>query len=73
MILNIRGTNGSGKSTLVRAIMGMFPYRPIYGILGPKKPEAYYLTLPKNKDKLRCIDISRENGVQTILQLLEET
>lgn len=48
-IINVRGTNGSGKSTIVRAVLAKFPNRPIYGILGPKKPEAYCITLPKQK------------------------
>lgn len=49
MILNIRSTNGGGKSTLVRAVMDKFPARPLYGILGPRKPEAYQLSLPRGR------------------------
>lgn len=37
----IRGTNGSGKSTIVRNILHKFPYQRIYGLTGPKRPEAY--------------------------------
>lgn len=47
MIFNVRGTNGSGKSTLVRKVLDKFPHQPIYGILGPKKPEAYRLKIDK--------------------------
>lgn len=44
MIINIRGTNGSGKSTVVREVMRVFgPARPIYGLLGAGRPEAYRL------------------------------
>lgn len=43
-IINVRGTNGSGKSTLVRSVMAKYPASdPIYGMLGPRKPEAYKL------------------------------
>lgn len=45
MIINIRGTNGSGKSTVVRDIMEKATKsRPIFGALGPSKPEAYEVT-----------------------------
>lgn len=49
MILNIRSTNGGGKSTIVRGVLNKFEHRPIYGVLGPMKPEAYCLTIPKLK------------------------
>lgn len=49
MIINIRSTNGGGKSTVVRSVLERFPHKPIYGILGPKKPEAYQLALSKQK------------------------
>lgn len=41
MIINIRGTNGSGKSTIVRGFLERFPTRPLFGIKGPRYPEAY--------------------------------
>lgn len=53
MILNIRGTNGSGKSTIVRGVFEQFLAKPLYGVLGPRRPEAYCLT--KNKFKLLYI------------------
>lgn len=44
MIVNVRGTNGSGKSTIIRGVMDRAARRtPIYGVLGPRKPEAYSL------------------------------
>lgn len=49
MILNIRGTNGSGKSTLVRQVMEKFLHRAVYGVLGPKRPEAHCLTVSNDK------------------------
>lgn len=48
MILNVRGTNGSGKSTIVRTILDKFIHAPVYGLLGPRKPEAYCLKLTKD-------------------------
>lgn len=47
MIINLRGTNGSGKSTIVRALLSANPHKLCYGVLGPRYPEAYAITLPK--------------------------
>ncbi len=47
MIVSVRGTNGSGKSTVVRGLMDLGTARPIYGLLGASKPEAYELSLDK--------------------------
>lgn len=41
MIIFVRGNHGSGKSTVVRAVKDRFDAKPIYGILGPRNPEAY--------------------------------
>lgn len=46
MIVNIRGTNGSGKSTVVKTFLQRYPYAEIYGVLGPRRPEAYKVRLP---------------------------
>lgn len=43
MIINIRGTNGSGKSHVVRQLLAHSKVVPIYGALGPNRPEAYEL------------------------------
>lgn len=48
MIVNVRGANGSGKSTVVRKLMVVLSPtlpQPIYGLLGPSRPEAYELSL----------------------------
>src|ERR1700693_2328598 len=46
MIVNISGTNGSSKSTIVRAILQKgAPAKPLYGVLGPKQPQAYALSV----------------------------
>lgn len=44
-ICTIQGTNGSGKTTIVYDLLGRFPHRPIYGIAGPRYPEAYKLDI----------------------------
>lgn len=52
MLISLRGTNGAGKSTVVRSLFPADFVRPIYGVLGPKLPEAYPLTIPKCKKLL---------------------
>lgn len=48
MIISIRGTNGSGKSTIVRDLMSRAQScRPLFGVLGVRKPEAYRLGWPE--------------------------
>lgn len=47
MIISIRGTNGSGKSTIVRKLVAGYLQKKIYGILGARLPEAYFLVVPK--------------------------
>lgn len=46
MIVNLRGTNGSGKSTIVKCFLQMKPYIEVFGVLGPRRPEAYKVRLP---------------------------
>lgn len=41
MIIIVRGNNGSGKSTVVRTVKNRVIAAPVYGILGPRNPEAY--------------------------------
>src|SRR5688500_9800398 len=42
-IVSIQGTNGSGKTTIVYNLLNQYAHRPIYGISGPRYPEAYCL------------------------------
>lgn len=46
MIISLRGANGAGKTTVVREILTVGKNRPIFGMLGPKQPEAHELTIP---------------------------
>jgi hypothetical protein len=46
MVINIRGTNASGKSTIARQLLTDFTATKIFGVLGPKHPEAYTLSVP---------------------------
>jgi hypothetical protein len=41
IIINLRGTHGSGKSSVVRALLKQCTTYRIYGLLGPRTPEAY--------------------------------
>lgn len=55
-IVNIRGTNGSGKSTIIRTIMKMAGRAsPLYGVLGPRKPEAYSLAFDDIADPVHVL------------------
>jgi hypothetical protein len=47
MLINVRGTNGAGKTTVIRELMALCPHKLIYGVLGPRLPEAYLLMLPQ--------------------------
>jgi thymidylate kinase len=47
MLINLRGCNGAGKSTVIRTLMAQCPHKAIYGVLGPRLPEAYALMLPQ--------------------------
>jgi predicted kinase len=49
MLISLRGTNGSGKGTVIRALFDEHKPKPIYGVLGPRLPEAYMVTIPKCK------------------------
>ncbi len=49
MLISLRGTNGSGKSTVIYALFKEVKATPIYGVLGPRLPEAYMLLIPKVK------------------------
>jgi hypothetical protein len=70
-IINLRGTNGSGKSTIVSQVLVKFPYKAVYGILGPRRPEAYRLTLCSRSDS-SCIrplpDPGRGRGLYPALR-----
>jgi protein gp37 len=45
-VINIRGTSGSGKSTLVRQWLNKYPSKPLFGVLGRCRPEAYACAVP---------------------------
>lgn len=49
MLINIRGIHGSGKSTVARKLLKELNGRPIFGLLGPKMPEAYVCTSPEKR------------------------
>lgn len=67
MIVNLRGNNGSGKTTVIRSFFDQFPQRGLCGLLGPKYPEAYQLTL-ENKKALYIIGPyhSRTGGIDAL-------
>lgn len=40
MLISVRGTNGSGKSSIVGGLRDTYVKKDLYGVLGPKRPEA---------------------------------
>lgn len=51
MIVNLRGPNGSGKSTIVKKFLAK-GFEERYGMLGPRRPEAYEVGLEGLKEPL---------------------
>ena len=43
-VVNIRGNNGSGKTSIVKAFFD-YPSAPLFGALGPSRPEGYRIEL----------------------------
>jgi hypothetical protein len=52
MIISLRATNGAGKTYVVRTLFDQCKPKPIYSLLGHRRPEAYMLKLPKVKEPL---------------------
>lgn len=87
MIINVRGIHGSGKSTVVRSLLKKLPdQRPVYGILGPRMPEAYRCLVPMKRPKSSTTlfvmgpyaseatcggDYLTKKGVQATVEILE--
>jgi hypothetical protein len=42
LLLNLRGNHAAGKSTVVRKVLNHFQSVPVYGMLGPRVPEAHW-------------------------------
>ncbi len=80
MILSLRGTHGSGKSTVLRALLNKTVWRPMYGVLGPRLPEAYELQIKGGQAPLhvigpynvQCGGCDRIQPFDLILELLEK-
>jgi hypothetical protein len=79
MIINLRGTSASGKSTIVRNLLYAKgnAFRNIYGVLGPRSPEAVHLP-DRNLYALGpypvagCDSVVGKLGVQGVIDLLEK-
>ncbi len=50
MLISIRATNGAGKSFLVKSILDQGNAQPIFGLLGPRRCEAYKCKLKDIKE-----------------------
>lgn len=79
MIVNIRGVNGSGKSTLVRRFLKGSTVQPLFGCLGPKRPEAYRVLAPFGplyllgpyQTPTGGADILSSKGFDVVVELIE--
>jgi hypothetical protein len=48
LIIMVRGNHGSGKSTAVRSVLKQLGGgRSVFGVLGPRMPEAYHCRGPR--------------------------
>ncbi len=81
MIINLRGTHSSGKTYVVRSLLKQFDKTPVYGVLGPRKPEAYMLLLPKkpiyvlgpyDDTPTSGIDVISTSGFAGVIELIEK-
>lgn len=82
MIVNLRGTHSSGKSTLIKSILAKFDPKPIFGVLGPRKPEAYECVRKKGKPlyvlgpyygvPTSGCDVISTGGLDTVIYLVDK-
>ncbi len=85
-IINLRGTHSSGKTTVVRNLLARYQkfIMPIYGVLGPRKPEAYttdsyfvggkpiYVLGPYDNTPTSGIDVISTSGFAGVIELIEK-
>lgn len=82
MIIQLRGNHASGKSTAVRAVLAKHRSVPIYGVLGPRAPEAYrcardglgefYVLGPYPNQPHGGMDVVTKKGVATTLKIFTD-
>lgn len=82
MIISLRGTNSSGKTTVVRNLLAKFEPKPIYGMVGPRKPEAYelvrkrgkpiYVLGPYDDTPTSGVDVISTAGLDCVTELCEK-
>jgi hypothetical protein len=82
VVINIRGVNGSGKSTLVRGFLERYRSVPLFGVCGPKRPEAYAVYIKKDSAQPLFVlgpyltptggmDVLTGRGFATVISLLD--
>ena len=83
MIINLRGNHASGKSTTVRNVLKHYKSTPIYGLLGPKQPEAYHCETAPGLPSLHILgpyinpttagcDFVTKRGMAVMIALMEK-
>lgn len=85
MIVSLRGTHSSGKTTVVKNLLAASKIKPkpIYGVLGPRLPEAYQLQIPKKSKPLFVIgpyigvptsgaDVVTTGGFDVLISLIDK-
>ena len=75
----MRGTNGARKSTIVKALLDQSNPKPIFGLLGPRRCEAYecrvkgvkkpvYVLGPYHVASGGCDQINPYDGILTLIE-----
>jgi hypothetical protein len=83
MIISLRGTHSSGKTYVVRSLLSRLITAPVYGVLGPRKPEAYvtgsmfrgkplYVLGPYDDTPTSGIDVISPMGFAAVIELIEK-
>ncbi len=81
MIICVRGNHGSGKSTVVRKVVNQLQGVPIFGVLGPRMPEAYrcctptglvYVLGPYDRPGTAGFDFITNRGMKNSVEFLDK-
>jgi hypothetical protein len=78
MIINLRQTSAAGKTSIVRAVLAQTGAVPIWGMFGPKRPQAVRALLPRPLFAVGpypaagCDAVVSRCGISGVLYLLDK-